>query len=147
MNHVRFKLLLQPNTAAAREIIQELPSLPPKKQVVDILSDFLRYLYTCARNYIEESYENGTDLWNSVEDEIQFILTHPNAWEGFQQTQMREACIKAGLIPDTPSGRSRIAFVTEAEANLHYAIKHGLPAEATKVCFLRSSTAAQLTYK
>ena len=75
-------------------------------------------------------------LWASVEDEIQFILAHPNGWEGFQQTQIREACVTAGLIQDTAAGRSRIVFVTEGEASLHFAIKHGLPDQATKVSFL-----------
>ena len=92
-------------------------------------------MYACARTYIEESHANGTDLWTSVEAGIQFILTHPNGWEGFQQTQIREACIKAGLVPDTTVGRSRIAFVTEGEASLHFAIKHGLPVQATTVSF------------
>ena len=92
-------------------------------------------MYACARTYIEESHANGIDLWTSVENEIQFILTHPNGWEGFQQTQMRDACVRAGLVPDTAAGRSRIAFVTEGEASLHFAIKHGLPDQATKVSF------------
>ena len=135
MDHVRFKLHLRPNTPSTREITQKLPPLPPKKEAVDVLADFIRYLYACARTYIQESHSNGTNLLTSVEGEIQFILTHPNAWEGFQQTQIREACIKAGLIPDTTAGRSRIAFVTEGEASLHFAIKHGLPDQATKVSF------------
>ena len=135
MNHVRFKLHLRPNTASTREITQQLPPLPLKKKAVEILADFLRYMYTCARTYIEESHANGTALWTSIEDEIQFILTHPNGWEGFQQTQIREACVTAGLVSDTTSGRSRIAFVTEGEASLHFAIKHGLPVQATEVCF------------
>ena len=135
MNHIRFKLHLRPNSASTRDITQNLPPLPLNKQAVDILADFLRYMYTCTRTYIEESHLNGTALWTSVEDEIQFILTHPNGWEGVQQAQIREAGIKAGLIPDTTAGRSRIAFVTEGEASLHFAIKHGLPAQATKVSF------------
>jgi hypothetical protein len=135
MNHVRFKLHLRPNTASTREITQKLPPLPHNKQAIDILADFLRYMFKCARTYIEESHANGTDLWTSVEGEIQFILTHPNGWEGIQQTQIREASVRAGLIPNTAAGRSRIAFVTEGEASLHFAIKHGLPVEATKVSF------------
>ncbi|KAF8814878.1 hypothetical protein BYT27DRAFT_7081226 [Phlegmacium glaucopus] len=127
-----FKLHLRPNSAKTREITQKLPPLPDKKQAVEILADFLRYMYRCGRTYIEESHANGADLWASVESEIQFILTHPNGWEGVQQTQMREAAVKAGLIPDTTAGRARVAFVTEGEASLHFAIKHGLPAQATK---------------
>ena len=129
----RFKLHLRPNNAATREITQKLPPLPAGKQALEILADFLRYMYTCGRTYIEESHANGADLWTSVEDEIQFILTHPNGWEGIQQTQMRQAAVKAGLVPDTAAGRARIAFVTEGEASLHFAIKHGLPVQATKV--------------
>ena len=135
MNHVRFKLHLRPNTASTREMTQNLPPLPPNKQAVDILADFFRYMYACARTYIEESHANGTDLWTSVENEIQFILSHPNGWEGIQQTQIREAGVRAGLIPDTTAGRSRVTFVTEGEASLHFAIKHGLPVKATKVSF------------
>ena len=135
MNHVRFKLHLRPNTASTREMTPNLPPLPPYKQAVDILADFLQYMYKCARTYIEESHANGTALWTSVKNEIQFILSHPNGWEGIQQTQMREAGVRAGLIPDTTAGRSRIAFVTEGEASLHFAIKHGLPDQATEVCF------------
>ena len=146
MNYVRFKLHLRPNTALTREITRKLPPLPPKMHAVDILADFLRYMYACARTYIEESHANGTDLWTSVEGEIQFILTHPNGWEGFQQAQIREACIKADLIPDTTAGRSRIAFVTEGEASLHFAIKHRLPDQATKVSF-SDILLAQLIYK
>ena len=136
MNHVRFKLHLRPNMASTHELTQNLPPLPPNKQAVDILEDFLRYMYACARTYIEESHANGTALWTSVEDEIQFILTHPNGWEGIQQTQFRDASVSAGLIPDTTAGRSRIAFVTEGEASLHFAIKYGLPVQATRVSFL-----------
>jgi len=127
-----FKLHLRPNTAATRGMTQKLPPLPLNMQAVDILADFLGYMYKCARTYIEESHANGPALWTSVESEIQFILTHPNGWEGIQQTQMRQAAIKAGLVPDTSAGRSRVAFVTEGEASLHFAIKHGLPLEATK---------------
>ena len=70
MNDIRFKLYLQPNTASTREIMQKLPPLSPKKQAVDILADFLRYMYACARTYIEESHAYGTALWTSVEDGI-----------------------------------------------------------------------------
>ena len=88
MNHVRFKLHLRPNMASTHELTQNLPPLPPNKQAVDILADFFRYMYTCARTYIEESHANGTALWTSVKNEIQFILTHPNGWERIQQTQI-----------------------------------------------------------
>ncbi|KAG2139676.1 hypothetical protein DEU56DRAFT_799448 [Suillus clintonianus] len=38
-----------------------------------------RYLFQCARSYIQESHSN---FWRSVENSIEFVLTHPNGWEG-----------------------------------------------------------------
>ena len=74
----RLKLHLRPNTAVTREITQKLPLLPAGKQAVEILADSFRFMYTWGHTYIEESHANGADLWTPVEDEIQFILTHPN---------------------------------------------------------------------
>ena len=34
--------------------------------------------------------------------------------------------ILAGLVPDTDAGRSRVHFVTEGEASVHYCVQHGL---------------------
>jgi hypothetical protein len=40
--------------------------------------------------------------------------------------------VRAGLVPDNPSGHSRISFVTEGEASLHFSVQNGLPAGAMK---------------
>ena len=76
-------------------------------------------------NYIEESHSNGIGLWNSLEARTEFVLAHPNGWEGGEQGLMRDAAIRAGLIPDTDDGRSRLSFVTEGEASLHFCIQNG----------------------
>ena len=47
---------------------------------------------------------------------------------------MRRAAVLAGLVPDNESGHSRISFVTEGEASLHFSVENGLPAGAMKVC-------------
>ena len=65
--------------------------------------------------------------------DMQFVLSHPNGWEGAQQAKMRRAAIQGGLIPDTDEGRSRIRFVTEGEASLHACVLNGLAAEVLKV--------------
>lgn len=36
---------------------------------------------------------------------------------------MRQAAIKASLVPDTDDGRDRIQFVNEGEASLHYCVE------------------------
>ena len=102
--------------------------------MVEVLADFLRYLLECASSYIQDTHANGPDLWNSVKSHIDFVLSHPNGWEGTQQSEMRRAAVLAGLIPDDASGHSRLSFVTEGEASLHFSVRNGLPAGAMKVC-------------
>ena len=117
-------------------ISEQLPPLPPQKKIIDVFADFFKYLFQCAASYIQETHANGRTLWNSLEDDIHFVLSHPNGWEGPQQSQMRQAAIIAGLIPDNTRGRSRVSFVTEGEASLHFSIENGLPADAMEVCRL-----------
>lgn len=69
----------------------------------------------------------------SLADRIEFILTHPNSWEGEQQAQMRKAAIMAGLIPDNLAGHERIHFVTEGEASLHFCVKKGLATDPLRI--------------
>jgi hypothetical protein len=102
--------------------------------VVEVFGDFLRYLLDCASNYIQDTLANGPDLWNSVKSHIDFVLSNSNGWEGTQKSEMRRAAVLAGLVPDNPSGHSRLSFVTEGEASLHFSIYNGLPAGAMKVC-------------
>lgn len=130
----RFKLHLCPESMdpdSARE--SELHPLPPNKSVVDVLADFLAYLFACAKRYITETHASGTSLWNSLEGRIDFVLSHPNGWQGPQQAKMRHAAIKAGLVPDTPAGRARVHFVTEGEASLHYCVNSGLASDLIDV--------------
>ena len=101
--------------------------------MVEVFADFLRYLLECASSHIRDTHANGLDLWNSVKSHIDFVLSHPNGWEGTQQSEMRRAAILAELIPDNASGHSRLSFVTEGEASLHFSIQNGLPAGAIKV--------------
>lgn len=110
-----------------------VPSLPPNKSVVDVFADYLRYLLDCAASYIKDSHSNGRNLWISSRDDIHFVISHPNGWEGKEQSQMRKAAVKARLVPDDPSGHSRISFVTEGEASLHFAIENCVLPQTMKV--------------
>ena len=102
--------------------------------MVEVFGDFLKYLLKCASSYIQDTHANGPDLWNSVKSDIDFVLSHPNGWEGTQQSEMRRAAVLAGLVPDDACGHSRLSFVTEGEASLHFSIHNGLPDGAMKVC-------------
>ncbi|KAG2347369.1 hypothetical protein BDR05DRAFT_876763 [Suillus weaverae] len=125
-----WKLHLRPRTMASSHVTdQDIPALPRNKTAVQVLADFMHYLHQCAKKYIEESQANGADMLRSVEHTTEFVLSHPNGWEGPQQTQIRNAAVMAGLVPDTPEGRSRIYLVTEGEASLHYCLGSGLAAD------------------
>ncbi|PPQ98997.1 hypothetical protein CVT24_003479 [Panaeolus cyanescens] len=127
-----FKLHLRPKTKGNAYVTDSIYPLPPGKTVVDLFSDFLRYLHKCTRSYIEERHPKGADLWKSLEPTAEYVLTHPNGWEGGQQNQMRRAAINAGLITDDAQGRGRLSFLTEGEASLHFCVHSGLTAEANK---------------
>ncbi|KAI0315431.1 hypothetical protein OF83DRAFT_1173828 [Amylostereum chailletii] len=127
-----FKLLLRPK-AATSDVNIPTATLPSSKDIISVFADFYRYLFDRARASICETNVNGDSLWNSVQGNIDFVLSHPNGWEGAQQGAMRKAAIMAGLVPDTPSGIDRITFVTEGEASCHYCISMGLMADATEV--------------
>ncbi|RXW25697.1 hypothetical protein EST38_g165 [Candolleomyces aberdarensis] len=125
-----FKLHIRPKSGSSAHVTQNIPPLPPGKTVIRVLADFLQYLHACGEAYIKDTHANGRDLWESVASEIDYVISHPNGWEGYQQSQIRDAIVLAGLIPDTTDGHSRVSFVTEGEASLHFSIDNGLPAGA-----------------
>lgn len=137
----RFKLHLRPRTTSSAHVTEDIPPLPKGKTAVGVFADFLRYMYSCARTYFTESNYNGEERWIKLESNAEFVLSHPNGWEGAQQGMMREAAIMAGLIPNDANGRARLFFVTEGEASLHFCIKKGLMTKATKVCILLAEQA------
>lgn len=138
----RFKLHLRPRTRSTEHIAAEIPPLPPGKTVIQVFADYLRYLSQCTSSYIKDSHAslNGHALWASLENHIDYVLSHPNGWEGPQQNQMREAAVLAGLIPNTPEGHARISFVTEGEASLHFSINNGFSSSTINVRFTLLTT-------
>ncbi|KIY64371.1 hypothetical protein CYLTODRAFT_438236 [Cylindrobasidium torrendii FP15055 ss-10] len=119
-----FKLHLRPKELATHISDKDLPSLPAGKRPIDVFADFLQYLFDCTRKFIVEMTYDGESYWKSVQDNIDFVLTHPNGWEGCQQALMPKAAAKAGLV-DKESAQAQVQFVTEGEASLHYCIAGG----------------------
>ena len=138
----RFKLHLRSRLGpgAGTEMTDKIPPLPPGKTVVEVFADFLVYLLGCASKYIQETHASGVALWDSVKGQIEFVLSHPNGWEGIQQKKLRRAAVYAGLIPDNDKGQERIHFVTEGEASLHFCIDRGLSS------FIKVSISSFLPY-
>lgn len=130
----RFKLHLRSRYGNGVTLNDNVAPLPPNKTIVDVLADFLGYMLKCAMSFIQECHPGGTLIWESLKDNTYFVLSHPNGWGGKEQNQMRQATIQATLIPDTGPGHDRLSFVTEGEANLHYAIENGILKD-TKMVF------------
>ena len=116
----RFKLRPSHLIAEQGFDIKTIPPLPPNKTVINIFGDLLRYLYQSTIQYIQE--RQGKDIWVSVGVNIEFVLSHPNGWEGRQQSEMRRAAIAAGLVANESQALKRISFVTEGEASLHFCL-------------------------
>ncbi|KAA1467660.1 hypothetical protein DENSPDRAFT_770034 [Dentipellis sp. KUC8613] len=121
-----FKLRLRPKSMVLKMNGMRLPALPRGKNSTQVFGEFLGYLFRCSRSFIIDTHANGKAMWRSVESDMQFVLSHPNGWEGAQQTKMRRAAVIGGLIPNTDEGKSRIRFVTEGEASLHSCVLNGL---------------------
>lgn len=69
--------------------------------------------------FLLNTYATLSEDWDNLRERAEFVLCHPNGWEGVQQAMMRQAAISVKLVPNTPEGRSRVKFVTEGEASLH----------------------------
>ena len=132
------KTLHIPPASSVYQVSNGIPPLPRGKSAVDIFADFLRYLHRCARTYMKETHANDVELWHTLEDRTEFVLTHPNGWEGSQQSMIRTAAVEAGLIPDNENGHSHLSFVPEGEASLHFCIQSGLTKDAIKLDFIQS---------
>jgi len=98
--------------------------LPQGKTIVDVFADIMRYLFDSTKALFEAANPNGELIWNSISNNIELVLTHPNGWGSPQQTQLWNAAVRAGIVPDTPLGRTSVHFVTEGEATFNFCATH-----------------------
>jgi len=131
----RFKLHLQPKFGEGQNISNQVPPLPPNKTVIEVFADFLKYLLRCAEAYIIDMHPSGANLWAALSDDIHFVLSHPNGWKGKEQSQMLQAAIKPGLVPNIPAGHERVSFMTEGEVSLYFTIENNDLSQIQKVYF------------
>ena len=91
--------------------------LPRGKTIVDVFADYMRYLFESTETLFKSSEPNVR--WDSISS-IELVLSHPNGWGGPQQSQLRSAAIKAGIVSNTPAGRAQVHFVAEGEACFNF---------------------------
>ena len=107
--------------------------LPMGKTIVDVFADFMRYLCRSTKTAFESSEKHKKLTWDSISESIDLVLAHPNGWGSPQQTDLRNAAVKAGIVPDAPAGRSRVHFVTEGEATFSFCVTRTLEGNNVKV--------------
>ena len=129
----RWKLVIGPTepSAAMKEYMSV--TLPKGKTIIDVFSDFMHYLFESTKKLFISSDPTAEHRWNSVSNKIELVLTHPNGWGGPQQSQLRTAAVRAGIVPDTDEGHSRVHFVTEGEASFNFCATHTRAGENLKV--------------
>ena len=129
----RWKLILGPTELSAELKNQMSNELPKGKTIVDVFSDFMRYLFDSTKALFISSDPLGDMRWNTVSDNIELVLTHPNGWGGAQQSQLRTAAVRANIVPDTPEGYGKVHFVSEGEASFNFCATRTQAGENVKV--------------
>ncbi|KAN0086227.1 hypothetical protein V8E55_007361 [Tylopilus felleus] len=119
-----WKLHLCPSHLASS--LNELPPLPPGKSAVDVLTDFIKYLFDCCKTYLLERHPELT--WSSLEHSIEYILTYPGGW-GEQRHLYHQAIERTGLVSSVPEEQSRVHLLTDGQGGLHFCIAQLLNGE------------------
>jgi hypothetical protein len=109
-------------------------NLPKGKSKQDVFSDFIRYLFDSAKAFIRESEPMGEKLWESLEPNIDLILSHPNGWDGREQEILRKAVVQASVFTEAEAV-SRVSFVTEGEASFNFCVINTISGELLEVVF------------
>jgi len=110
--------------------------LPEGKSIQDLFADFLRYLFDSVKAYIQESESNGEKIWESLKNNIDLILPHPNGWEGREQDFLRKSVVQASIFTEEEA-LSRVSFVTESEATFNFCAANTESGELLEVVFSR----------
>ena len=122
--------MLSPSDLSAAMVDQMSMELPKGKTIVDVFTDFMRYLYDSTEALFKSSEPNVK--WDSILV-IELVLTHPNGWKGPQQGHLQAAAVKAGLIEDTPADHARVHFVSKGEASFNFCVTNTQAGENLKV--------------
>jgi hypothetical protein len=123
-----FKLHVHPTTMAARRDVHLIP-LPPHVSVEKIYSDILSYLFRHTETYFREKefeLHGGGQIWYQLvqRNSIHFVICHPSGWTLQEQSMLRRATVKAGLVQSLQMAAQQVQFVSEAEASVHFVMFH-----------------------
>ncbi|KZV80678.1 hypothetical protein EXIGLDRAFT_780665 [Exidia glandulosa HHB12029] len=121
-----FKLHLHPQSMRVASNL-DVPALPPGVALKKVYADFLEFLFNHAVEFFQSSSHDGARIWSRLGDSFVLVLATPNGWDAVQQGFLRDAVLRAGILPEdlsTEDLHERLQFVTEAEASVHFALEH-----------------------
>ncbi|KAG8707504.1 hypothetical protein FRC09_001781 [Ceratobasidium sp. 395] len=115
-----FKLHLHPADLTAKHGL-ELDPLPAGVSLSQIYTDFLGYLLKQTQTYFEDHILDGKLIWKTYEPTMEVVIAHPNGWGVREQAYLRAAAVAAKFV-GANDAKTRVHFVSEAEASVHYCI-------------------------
>ncbi|KAG9048625.1 hypothetical protein FS842_000354 [Serendipita sp. 407] len=101
----------------------EIPSLPEGVTINQVYRDFLNYLFRHTEEYFIERTPGGAAIWKRLRHTVEIVLAIPNGWDYEQQSILRKAIVEAGIVAPNDAD-TKIAFVTEGEASVHYSLAY-----------------------
>ncbi|KAG8775473.1 hypothetical protein FRC15_000510 [Serendipita sp. 397] len=120
-----FKLRLHPDSMKLDRATKSLetPPLPPGVSLVQVYSDFIRYIYRVAKRFFVNNTPSGQQMWNRLGNQIPIVFCTPNGWDIRQHAVLTDASIRAGIVTEGDAD-DRLWFLTEGEASVHYSLAH-----------------------
>ncbi|KAG8753939.1 hypothetical protein FRC14_005519 [Serendipita sp. 396] len=101
----------------------EYPPLPRGVSLVEVYSDFIRYIYGVTKNFFINNTPNGQQTWSRLHDQMPIVFCTPNGWDLCQHAVLTDASIRAGIAAEVDA-EDCLWFLTEGEASVHYALAH-----------------------
>jgi hypothetical protein len=77
-----------------------------------------------TKSFFESRTADGARIWSSLIDKSDIAISHPNGWGLQEQSILRRAAIMAEMVSEADAG-TRIRFVSEGEASVHFCLIHG----------------------
>jgi hypothetical protein len=124
----KFKLHVHPYSMAPLHPL-DLNPLPPGVSIERVYADLFGYLYRHTKTFFEErefELAGGDQVWHNLasQNRINFVIAHPSGWGIGEQFMLRNAVVKAGLVPSLELAADQVQFVAEAEASVHFVMFH-----------------------
>lgn len=115
-----FKLLLHPQELSSASHIQ-VPPLPPHIDLKTVYKDFIGYAFGHAMKFFQDTLLDGVASWARLSSSFELVFAIPNGWTEAEQGFIHDAVLAACILPPH-FAVNRLAFVSEAEASVHFAL-------------------------